>query len=88
MACATWHVCIAHILHCAICQLFDKSMKGKNQLEATPVICKVVDLASSMHYSGKVFGQFYWYQVEKLGIRKPKNFIVPSLSRWGVITIQ
>ena len=68
--------------------MFYKSIKGRNKLEATPVICKVVDLACFMHCSGKVFGQFYWYQVEKLGIRKPKNFIVPSLSRWGVITIQ
>lgn len=36
-----------------------------------------------MHCSGKVFRQFYLYQVEKLSIRKPKNLVTPSPTRWG-----
>ena len=59
MACATWYVCNTHILHHSIGQLFDKSVKGRNQLEATPAILKFVDWASFMHCSDKVFCQFY-----------------------------
>lgn len=81
--CAIFCVCLAHVFHRAVMQVFEKTTEGGHNFDANPAIKKVVELSTYMHRSTKVASQFRNFQTEYLGRRTWLGFITPSPTRWG-----